>query len=628
MENEEKKELIALIISFILFVLGYVLKFTIFKHGEHYFIIENGLFILSYLCSGFDVLIGALKNIFKGELLDEIFLMSIASVAAIAVGEVPEAAAVMLFYKIGESFEDYAVDKSRDSINSLLNIKPDFAILEKDGVTTNIKPEDIKISDIIVIRPGDRIPVDSVVISGTSSIDTSSITGEFKPVDVDEGSSVLAGCINGDSLIRVKAEKEFNDSAIAKILKLVEESAEKKSKEEKFIRKFAKYYVPIVVAIAIFITLIPPIVLNEEVSKWLLRACTLLVISCPCALVVSIPLAFFSGIGAASKKGILIKGGIFLDAVHKTEAIAMDKTGTVTYGKFNIKKIIPIDKYSEDKILSLAMTAEKFVHHPIAMAISRAGESRKFSLHKVKASENIKGMGVWVDTDNGEILAGNIKLLTSKKVQGIEKLDDFQKQSSEIYVYIAHNNQLVGIIVMADISKPEVKSTVSNLRKFGVKEFYMLTGDEKESAEKVAFENGIDKVYPKLFPEEKVIYLEKIMNKYKNGKVMFVGDGTNDAPSLIRADVGISMGNMGSDSAIEASDIVIIDDNIGKLIELFKISGNTISTAKKNIIFAVTAKILLLILGLLGIANMWAAVFADVGVLIICVLNSIKLLSK
>ena len=608
-----KKNLIQIIISAILFVIGLLVPFS----NEW---ITKGIYIGAYLIVGLEIIIKAIKNIFKGEVFDEHFLMAVATIGAFAIGEFPEAVAVMLFYQIGELFQDYAVDKSKESITNLMDIRPDVAVVKRNGKLETLKPETVKIGEEIVVKPGEKIPLDGTIIDGSSMLDTSALTGESVPRSAKIGEKVLSGCINQSGVLTIKVEKEFGESTVSKILDLVENASNKKSKSENFITKFAKIYTPTVVGIAILLAIIPPFLLKwGSFSEWLERALTFLVVSCPCALVISIPLGFFGGIGGASRKGVLIKGSNYLELLSKTDIFVFDKTGTLTEGVFEVQKINPVD-ISEEELLKIAAYAESYSNHPISASIKKAYQ-KEINQEIIEKTEEISGKGIISQIENKTVVIGNNKIMQEK---GIE-----YKECNDIgtILYVAINNKFEGSIVIADKIKEDAKQTIQRLKRNNVSKTVMLTGDKKEIAEKVAKQIEIDEVYTDLLPDQKVEKVEELMKqKTEKGKLAFVGDGINDAPVLAISDIGIAMGGLGSDAAIEAADIVIMNDKPSKILEAIKISNKTMRIVKQNIIFAISVKILVLILGACGIATMWEAVFADVGVSFIAILNSLRAL--
>ena len=608
-----KKEVIKVVIALILFLISLIIPF------ENAWI-NIGIYIISYLIVGLDVLIEAIKNIFKGEVFDENFLMTIATIGAFAIGEYPEAVAVMLFYQIGEMFQSYAVDKSRKSIASLMDIRPDFANIKKNGSIEKVSPDKINIGDIIIVKPGEKVPLDGTIVDGNSMLDTSALTGESVPREVNIGDEVLSGSINQNGLIEIKVTKNFGESTVSKILDLVENASSKKSKSENFISKFAKYYTPIVVVIAVLLAIIPPIIFKEtEFIQWLYRALTFLVVSCPCALVISIPLGFFGGIGGASKLGVLVKGSNYLEALSKTEIVVFDKTGTLTEGVFEVQKVNSVDITKED-LIKYAAYAESFSNHPIANSLKKA-YGKDIENKRISETHELSGLGVNAVVDGNAVFVGNEKLMQEKNIEYIK--------CNEIgtILYVAINNQFKGTIIISDKIKADAKKAIEKLKKNNVKKIVMLTGDKKAVGESVAKELGLDEVYTELLPNNKVEKVEELMkSKSKKGKLAFVGDGINDAPVLAISDIGIAMGGLGSDAAIEAADVVLMTDEPSKVVDAIKISKKTLKIVKQNIIFAIVVKILVLILSAIGLSNMWQAVFADVGVSVLAILNALRVL--
>ena len=583
--------------------------------------LQIALFIISYIIVGGDVVKRAVKNIFKGQVFDENFLMSIATIGAFFIGEYPEGVAVMLFYQVGELFQSYAVGKSRKSIASLMDIRPDYANVKKGDELVKVDPDEVQIGDIIVIKAGEKIPLDGKVIEGSSMIDTSALTGESVPREVEVGSDILSGCININGVITAEVTKEFGESTVSKILDLVENASSKKSNSEQFITKFARYYTPVVVIIAVFLAIIPPLVIDGATfSDWIYRALAFLVVSCPCALVISIPLSFFGGIGGASKKGVLVKGSNYLEALAETEIVVFDKTGTLTKGVFNVQEIRP-EGVSKEELLELTAHAESYSNHPISLSLKRA-YSKEIDNGRISDVEEISGHGVIATVDGKKVMAGNIKLM---KMMDIPY---FKGELIGTIVHVAVNNKYIGYIVIADEVKEDSAQAIKELKAANIKQTVMLTGDNKSIGSKVAKELGLDKVYAELLPADKVEKLEELFSqKSKKGKLAFVGDGINDAPVLARADIGIAMGGLGSDAAIEAADVVIMTDEPSKIATTMKISKKTLKIAHQNIVFAIGIKIIVLILSAFGITTMWAAIFADVGVTIIAVLNAFRALN-
>ena len=581
------------------------------------------LFMIPYLIVGWDIIYRAVRNISHGQVFDENFLMCIATFGALGVKEYSEAVAVMLFYQIGELFQSYAVNRSRQSISAMMDICPEYANIEEDGKLKQVDPDDVEIGTEIVIKAGERVPLDGVVVSGTSFVDTSALTGESVPREVTEGSEIISGCVNGSGLLKVRTTKEFDDSTVAKILELVENASSKKAHVENFITKFAKYYTPIVVCAAVVLAFLPPIILGGGFAEWIQRACIFLVISCPCALVISVPLGFFGGIGAASKQGVLVKGSNYLEALSEMKTIVFDKTGTLTKGEFVVSEVIP-NGWEKEGLLEVAALAEGYSDHPISAALKKAYEEAELgelSMDRVKQAEEIAGHGIKAKIDGRVVYAGNAKLMEEKGVE-------YEPCTVPgTVVYLAAEKEFLGTIVISDTVKPEAKRAIAQLKQSGVKKTVMLTGDRKDVGEAVAESLGIDEVYTDLLPGDKVDKVEALLGELgEKEKLGFVGDGINDAPVLSRADIGIAMGSMGSDAAIEAADVVLMDDNILKISSIMRIAGKTLQIVHQNIVFALGVKVLVLILGALGMANMWEAVFADVGVSVIAILNSMRTL--
>ena len=574
-------------------------------------------FLVAYLISGSDILYSALKNILKGKVFDENFLMGIASLGAFIIGEYPEAVMVMVLYQIGEYFQDKAVEKSRNSITALMDIRPDYANVEENGLVLQKSPEDIKICDIILVKAGEKIPLDGIVIDGSAVVDTAALTGENVPRNLKVGDRAISGCINTNGVIRIQVEKEFGESTVSKILKLVEESSSKKAKAENFITKFAKYYTPFVVISALFLGLIPPLVFDGNFQVWILRALTFLVISCPCALVISVPLTFFAGIGGASKNGILVKGGCYMEVLANPDTVVFDKTGTLTKGVFSVTKIIPADGISNDEIIEYAAKAECYSNHPIALSL-KSFYGKAINSEEVSDVKEIAGFGLEAKINSDKVVLGNAKLMAEIGINC--------KSTQEIgtVIHVVKNNEYLGYIVISDELKEDSKNAIQSLKDFGIKT-EMLTGDTVSVANYMADELGIDKVYSELLPADKVEKVEDLFKNKQNYKsIIFVGDGINDAPVLARADVGIAMGALGSDAAIEAADVVIMDDKPAKVALAINIARKTMSVVMQNIIFAVGIKVLFLILGVFGLITMWGAVFADVGVALLAVLNALR----
>lgn len=613
MTKKMKKKRIRILVSLILFIFALVFK-------QNNTIINNVLFMFSYIIVGYDILLKAIRNITRGKIFDENFLMTIATIGAFLIGEFPEAVAVMLFYQVGEFFQSYAVDKSRKSIATLMDIRPDYANIYHKEKTERVDPTTVHIGDIILIKPGEKIPLDGTVIEGSSTLNTLALTGEAIPKSINIGDEVLSGCINNESTLKVKVTKEFSESTVSKILDLVENASNRKSKSENFISKFAKYYTPIVVIIAIVLAIFPPLILKEATfHEWIYRALSFLVVSCPCALVISIPLSFFGGIGAASKIGVLIKGSNYLEALANTEIVVCDKTGTLTEGVFKVQKINAID-YSDKELLKYTAYAEVFSNHPIALSIKEA-YGKKINEKIVTKTKEVKGKGIIARVDNKDILVGNEKLMEEYKI-------DYQKNKDiGTILYVAINKKFCGTIVIADKIKEDAYKAVKAFKNNNVKKIVLLTGDRSEISKQVSKELHLDAYYAELLPQEKVQQVEKLMKeKSTNGKLIFIGDGINDAPVLALSDIGVAMGGLGSDAAIEAADIVIMTDEPSKIADAIQISKKTMKIVKENIVFAIAIKIAVLLLSAIGIATMWAAVFADVGVSILAILNALRIL--
>lgn len=608
-----KTKALRIVIALVLFVIALTVNFS----NE---LINDVIFIVSYLIVGLEILKEAIENIFKGEIFDENFLMSVATIGAFAIGEFPEAVAVMLFYQVGEFFQDYAVDKSRKSISSLMDIRPDFANVIRDGKIEKVNPNEVNIGDTIVIKPGEKVPLDGKIVEGKTSLDTKALTGETLPRDAKEGDEVLSGCINMEGLIKVEVTKAFGESTVSKILDLVENASNKKSKSENFITKFSKYYTPTVVIIALLLAIIPPLIIEGATfSDWIYRALSFLVVSCPCALVISIPLSFFGGIGGASKIGVLIKGSNYLEALADTEIVVFDKTGTLTKGVFEVQKVSPVG-ISKDELLKIAVYAENYSNHPISKSLKEA-YNNAIDESKIIKTQELPGLGIMAQIDKKDALVGNEKLMKEKHI-------DFTKTNDiGTILYIAIDGVYAGYILIADKIKDDSATAIQSLKKNKINQIVMLTGDRKEVGEAVAKQLGINKVYAELLPDGKVEKVEELMKtKSEKGKLAFVGDGINDAPVLALADIGIAMGGLGSDAAIEAADIVIMTDETSKISKAINLSKRTMRIVKENIIFAIGVKILVLILSAFGISTLWQAVFADVGVSVIAVLNALRVL--
>ncbi len=608
-----KKKGIKILIAFILFLFA-----TIIKIENEW--INNIIYIIAYIIVGLEIIKKAIRNITRGKVFDENFLMTVATIGAFGIREFPEAVAVMLFYQVGELFQSYAVDKSRKSIAGLMDIRPDFANVERNGKPQKVDPDEVKIGEIIVVRPGEKIPLDGTVVEGTSTIDTKALTGESLPKDVKIGENVLSGCINLNGVIKIKVTKEYGESTVSKILDLVENASSKKSKSENFITKFAQYYTPAVVVIAIILAIIPPIIIKDaSFSDWLYRALSFLVVSCPCALVISIPLSFFGGIGGASKMGILIKGSNYLEQLANTEIIVFDKTGTLTEGVFEVQKVKAVD-ISEEELLRLTAYSENYSNHPISLSVKKA-YNKKINEKQIEKTEELSGLGIVAKIEDKEVLVGNEKLMKEKNIE-FTKCNDVGT-----VLYVARDKKFVGYIVIADKIKKDSIETIKNLKKNHIKETVMLTGDKESVGKEVAEKIGIDKVYAELLPDGKVEKVESLLKeRTEKGKLAFVGDGINDAPVLAMSDIGIAMGALGSDAAIEAADIVLMTDEPSKIVDAIHLSKRTMRIVKENIIFAIFIKVLVLILTAFGMSTMWEAVFADVGVSIIAILNALRVL--
>ena len=608
-----KKDLIKIIIALILFLTGLLVKFN----NE---LIHNSIYIIAYIIVGYEIVVEAIKNIFKGKIFDENFLMTVATIGAFAIGEFPEAVAVMLFYQVGELFQSYAVDKSKKSISKLMDIRPDFANVERNGKIEKLNPEQVKIGETIIVKPGEKVPLDGIIKNGKTTLDTKALTGESLPKKVCEGKEILSGCINLTGVIKIEVTKEFGESTVSKILDLVENASSKKSKSENFITTFAKYYTPVVVIIAVIIAILPPIIINgAEFSDWIYRALSFLVVSCPCALVISVPLSFFGGIGGASKVGILIKGGNYLEALANTETVVFDKTGTLTEGTFEVQEINEVG-IEKNELLKMVAYAENYSNHPISLSIKKAYKET-IDEEKIQKTQELSGLGIIAKIQDKEVLVGNEKLMNEKQI-------NFSKcEKIGTILYVAINRKYAGYILIADKIKKDSTTAITELKRNNIKQIIMLTGDKKQVGEDVAQKLGVDKVYTELLPQDKVQKAEEIIkNKSKKGKLAFVGDGINDAPVLALADVGIAMGALGSDAAIEAADVVLMTDEPSKIVKAIHISKKTMRIVRENIIFAIFIKVLVLILSAIGVATMWEAVFADVGVSIIAILNALRAL--
>ena len=609
MTRKQKRLLFRIIIAAVLFAAGSLLTLDLTA--------EMAIFLVCYVVIGWDIVWKALTNILHGQVFDENFLMTIATIGALILGEHSEGVAVMLFYQVGEWFQSYAVSKSRKSIASLMDIRPDYANVERNGKLEQVDPEEVNIGDTIVVKPGERVPLDGKIIKGTSALDTSALTGESMPRDVEPGMEVISGCINQTGILTIRTTKKYGESTVAKILDLVENASDKKGKTENFISRFARYYTPIVVFAAIALAVLPPLVTGQPFTVWIYRALTFLVISCPCALVISIPLSFFGGIGGASKIGVLVKGSNYLESLAHTEVVVFDKTGTLTKGSFAVSQINAVSM-KEAQLLELAAYAEDYSNHPISLSIKKA-YGKKIDHSRISDVQEIAGHGVRAVIDGKTILAGNAKLMDREGIAYIPS------NAIGTVIYLACNGKYAGYIVIEDEIKADAPSAIKALKEVGVRKTVMLTGDADAVGKKVAQKLGLDQAYTELLPADKVDRVEMMLRQTtEKGKLVFVGDGINDAPVLARADVGIAMGGLGSDAAIEAADVVLMTDEPSKISAVVQIARKTIRIANENIVFALGVKILVLILGATGYANMWAAVFADVGVSVIAILNAIR----
>lgn len=613
MSRKMSKQLIMIIISLLLVVISLLLKFD----NELY---SNILYVIAYIIVGYDIVLKAVRNIFKGKVFDENFLMTVATIGAFCIGEFPEAVAVMLFYQIGELFQSYAVDRSRKSVISLMDIRPDYANVYREDEIERVDPDEVNIGEIILVKPGEKIPLDGIVVDGESMLNTQALTGESVPRKVTVNDEVLSGCINNDRILKIKVSKDFEESTVSKILDLVENASSRKSKSENFISKFAKYYTPIVVIVSVALAVIPPLVIKEAVfSDWLYRALSFLVVSCPCALVISIPLSFFGGIGAASKIGVLIKGSNYLEALASAEIVVCDKTGTLTEGVFKVQKIDAIG-YSDDELLRYAAYAEGFSNHPISISLKQA-YNKEINEKLVTETQEISGKGVLAKVDGKMVLVGNEKIMKEYNIK-------FQKsEETGTIVYVAINDEFAGTILIADKIKEDSYKAVKLFKNNNVRKVVMLTGDRDNISESVANELNLDEYHAELLPQDKVSWVEKLMTqKSSGGKLIFVGDGINDAPVLALSDIGVAMGGLGSDAAIEAADVVIMTDEPSKIASSVQISKKTMRIVKQNIVFAIAVKIGVLILSAFGVSTMWEAVFADVGVSVLAIVNALRIL--
>ncbi len=609
MTKKQKHLLVRIIVAAVLFAAGGLL------HLEGW--AELGVYLVCYAVIGWDIVWKAITNILHGQVFDENFLMTIATVGALILGEHSEGVAVMLFYQVGEWFQSYAVSKSRRSITSLMDIRPDYANIEKDGKLIQVDPEDVQIGDTIIVKPGERVPLDGKIIKGSSTLDTSALTGESMPREVEAGMEVISGCINQTGILTIQTTKEFGESTVAKILDLVENASDKKGRMENFITRFARYYTPVVVFAALALAVLPPLVTGQAFSIWIYRALTFLVISCPCALVISIPLSFFGGIGGASKIGVLVKGSNYLEALAYTETVVFDKTGTLTKGSFAVTEI-QANGMTDEELLELAAYAEDYSNHPISLSIQKA-YGKKIDNSRITDVQEIAGHGVQAVIDGMTVLAGNAKLMER------EHIPYTASNAIGTVVYVAFDGRYAGCIVIADEIKADAPAAIKALKDAGIRRTVMLTGDADAVGQDVARRLGLDRAYTELLPADKVDRVEELLaQKSDKGMLAFVGDGINDAPVLARADVGIAMGALGSDAAIEAADVVLMTDEPSKIAAVMQIARKTIRISNENIVFALGVKFLVLILGAVGRANMWAAVFADVGVSVIAILNAIR----
>ncbi len=608
-----KKKGIKIIIALVLFFIALIINF-----GNEW--INNTIYIISYIIVGLEIVRKAIRNITRGKVFDENFLMTVATIGAFGVGEFPEAACVMLFYQVGELFQSYAVDKSRKSISSLMDIRPDFANVERNSKLQKVDPDDVKLHEIIVVKPGEKVPLDGYVIEGKSSLDTKALTGESLPRNLVEGEEVLSGSINLNGVIKIEVTKEYGESTVSKILDLVENASSKKSKSENFITKFARYYTPIVVIIAVILAILPPLIIKDwAFSDWIYRALSFLVVSCPCALVISIPLSFFGGIGGASKMGILIKGSNYLEQLADTEIIVFDKTGTLTEGVFEVQKVKAID-ISEEELLKITAYAENYSNHPISLSVKKAF-GKKIDEKQIVKTEELSGLGIACRIGEQDVLVGNEKLMNERQIKFTKSVD------IGTVLYVAIERKFVGFIVISDKIKKDSAKAIKDLKKNNIKQTVMLTGDRKNVGESVAKQLGLDKVYTELLPDGKVAKVESLLKeKSKKGKLAFVGDGINDAPVLAISDIGIAMGGLGSDAAIEAADVVLMTDEPSKIVDAIHLSKKTMRIVRENIIFAILIKVIVLILSAFGLSTMWEAVFADVGVSVIAIINALRVL--
>ena len=622
MTDKQKKVLYRIIATALLYAVLLVMEHIVKPAFMEQWYVTLVLFLIPYFVIGWDIMYKAVRNISHGQVFDENFLMLIATIGAFVVGEYSEGVAVMLFYQVGELFQSYAVNRSRQSITQLMDICPEYANLEEDGKVSQVDPDDVEVGTSIVVKPGERIPLDGVVIEGESLIDTAALTGESVPRRASEGDEIISGCVNGSGTLKIRTTKEFDDSTVAKILELVENASSKKAKVENFITRFAKYYTPVVTIGAVLLAVIPPLILGGGFAEWIQRACIFLVISCPCALVISVPLGFFGGIGAASKIGVLVKGSNFLEAVAEMTTIVFDKTGTLTKGEFKVTEMKPASGVSEDKLLEVAALGESYSNHPIAGSIIEA-YGKEIERSRVSDAVEIAGHGVQILVDGVMTYVGNEKLMKKQSI-AYEPCE-----SAGTVVYVGQEQTFLGALVISDTVKQGAAEAIHKMKNVGVKKCVMLTGDREKTAKHVADELKLDEVHAELLPGDKVDEVEKLLSAQKDGeRLAFVGDGINDAPVLTRADIGIAMGSLGSDAAIEAADVVLMDDDIRKIASTVLISRKTLRIVKQNIVFALAVKAVVLLLGAIGVANMWEAVFADVGVSVLAILNSMRVMKN
>ena len=617
MNKKMKEKLYRIICSSILLIIAVILK----NVNNIISIISIILFSISYLVIGYDILLKAIKNIKRGRIFDENFLMAVATIGAICINELAEAVTVMLFYQIGELFQDYAVNKSRKSIIELMDIRPDYANVIREDKHIKVNPSLVKVGEIILVKPGEKIPLDGIVVEGTSMLNTLALTGESVPRRVNVNDEVLSGCINNEGILKIKVTKNFNNSTVSKILDLVENASSRKSNSENFITKFAKYYTPTVVIIAVILAIFPPLILNQSFSIWIYRALSFLVVSCPCALVVSIPLSFFGGLGSSSQIGVLVKGSNYLEALSNVNVIVCDKTGTLTEGVFEVQEISPVD-ISKDELLKYATYAESFSNHPISLSLKNSYD-KKINTKKITDTKEISGKGVYAKIEGKDILVGNEKLMNEYKIK-------FKKSNFiGTIIYVAIDNKYAGYIGISDKIKDDSYKAIKLFKINNINKIIMLTGDKDEISKNVYNELKLDGYYSELLPQDKVKIVEDLIKEKSNeDKLLFIGDGINDAPVLALSDIGVAMGGIGSDAAIEAADVVIMTDEISKIADAIDISKKTMKIVKENIIFAISVKIIVLILSMLGIATMWSAVFADVGVSVLAILNALRILKK